>query len=169
MAELRSVDPRTLKLNPDNPRRTAIPKEMDAQLVASIKAIGLLQPPVVREIDGKLVVRVGDRRTKAAISAGLKGAERIWGKPGKEDVVGHYVDPRTGAIETVAYRLPLPKKTTGKGGEAAPASPDTGETDGEVVVKLRPDVTQRGQAMIGSTALGTALPTSNLVGYLCQK
>ncbi|MBV8914133.1 MAG: ParB N-terminal domain-containing protein [Acetobacteraceae bacterium] len=72
MAELRSVDPRTLKLNPDNPRRTAIPKEMDAQLVASINAIGLLQPPVVREIGGKLVVRAGDRRTKAAISAGLK-------------------------------------------------------------------------------------------------
>jgi len=72
MAEPRSVNPRTLKLNPENPRRTAVPKEMDAKLVASIKAIGLLQPPVVREIDGKLVVRAGDRRTKAAISAGQK-------------------------------------------------------------------------------------------------
>ena len=377
MPELRTVDPRTLKLNPDNPRRTAIPKEMDAQLVASIKAIGLLQPPVVREIDGKLVVRAGDRRTKAAITAGLKqidvyvldgndaidpmaamsenlvrvsmnpvdtwrgvqrlqtqgwneeaiagalalpvrairklkllgslhppmldvmakgsmpneeqlrtianaplsdqaevwkahkpkkghdvswwevaralskhripfaaarfdaaiaeeygvvweddlfapagedgryttnvegffaaqqahmvanlpkngtvltlteygqpslpkGAERIWGKPGKEDVVGHFVDSRTGAIETVAYRLPPPKKASvkpGKGGDQTPTGPDTGETDGEVVVKLRADVTQRGQAIIGdfrTDALHQALenesiPNETLIGLL---
>jgi ParB family chromosome partitioning protein len=70
MAELRSVNPRSLKLNPNNPRTTTVPKEMDQQLVASILAIGLLQPPVVREIDGELVVRAGDRRTKAAIAAG---------------------------------------------------------------------------------------------------
>jgi ParB family chromosome partitioning protein len=70
MAELRSVDPRSLTLNPNNPRTIAVPKEMDQQLVASITAIGLLQPPVVREIDGALVVRAGDRRTKAAIAAG---------------------------------------------------------------------------------------------------
>jgi ParB/RepB/Spo0J family partition protein len=71
MAELRSVDPRTLKPNPNNPRTTPVPKEMDRQLIASIGAIGLLQPPVVREIDGELVIRAGDRRTKAAIDAGL--------------------------------------------------------------------------------------------------
>jgi ParB/RepB/Spo0J family partition protein len=71
MAELRSVDPRALKPNPDNPRRTPVPKEMDHQLAASITAIGLLQPPVVREIDGALVIRAGDRRTRAAIAAGL--------------------------------------------------------------------------------------------------
>ena len=70
MAELRSVNPRSLKLNPDNPRRHRVPKEMDQQLVASIEAIGLLQPPVVREIDGELVVRAGNRRIKAAIAAG---------------------------------------------------------------------------------------------------
>ncbi len=64
MAELRSVDPRTLTLNPNNPRTSAVPKEMDQQLVASIMAIGLLQPPAVREIDGALVVRAGDRRTR---------------------------------------------------------------------------------------------------------
>jgi ParB family chromosome partitioning protein len=72
MPTLRSVNPRTLKLNPDNPRRTAVAKEMEAQLIASIQAIGLLQPPVVREIDGELVVRAGNRRVKAAIAAGLK-------------------------------------------------------------------------------------------------
>ena len=71
MAELRSVDPRTLKPNPNNPRRTPAPPAMDEQLVASIKAIGLIQPPVVRELDGDLVVKAGDRRVRAAIKADL--------------------------------------------------------------------------------------------------
>ena len=72
MPELRRVSPKSLTLNPDNPRRTPSGKDMDAQLVASILAIGLIQPPVVRDIGGTLVVRAGDRRTKAAIKAGLK-------------------------------------------------------------------------------------------------
>lgn len=72
MPELRRVSPKSLTLNPQNPRRTPTSKDMDRQLVASITAIGLIQPPVVREIDGVLVVRAGDRRTKAAIKAGLK-------------------------------------------------------------------------------------------------
>lgn len=69
MAELRSVDPRTLKPNPNNPRRTPAPKVMDEQLVASLKAIGMLQPPTVTENDGELVIKAGDRRVKAAIDA----------------------------------------------------------------------------------------------------
>ena len=72
MAELRTVDPRTLVPNPTNPRHTAVPQAMDDQLVASILAIGLLQPPRVRDNDGTLVVTAGDRRTKACIAAGLR-------------------------------------------------------------------------------------------------
>jgi len=71
MAELRSVDPRTLKPNPNNPRRTPVPPAMDEQLVVSIKAIGIIQPPVVREADGALIVKAGGRRVKAAIAAEL--------------------------------------------------------------------------------------------------
>ena len=85
MAELRNVDPRTLTLNPNNPRTSAVPKEMDQQLVASIMAIGLLQPPVVREIDGALVVRAGDRRTKASIAAG-KDVIDVYVLDGNEDI-----------------------------------------------------------------------------------
>ena len=85
MAELRSVDPRSLKPNPDNPRKTPVPKEMDQQLVASIMAIGLLQPPVVREIDGAMVVRAGDRRTKAAIAAGKELID-VYVLEGNEDI-----------------------------------------------------------------------------------
>ena len=71
MAELRSVDPRTLVPNPDNPRRTATPKAMDEQLTASILAIGVIQPPRVKDVNGELVIIAGNRRTKAAIAAGL--------------------------------------------------------------------------------------------------
>ena len=71
MAELRSVDPTTLQPNPDNPRRTPAPQAMDDQLVASIKAIGLIQPPRVKDVDGTLVLITGNRRVSAAIAAGL--------------------------------------------------------------------------------------------------
>src|SRR5262245_4213152 len=71
MAELRSVDPRSLIQNPNNPRRTPVPPAMDEQLVASIKAIGIIQPPVVCEADGELTVKAGGRRVRAAIAAAL--------------------------------------------------------------------------------------------------
>ena len=69
MAELRSVDPRTLKPNPNNPRKTPAPQAMDDQLLASITAIGIIQPHVVRDVDGQLVIKAGERRVKAAIRA----------------------------------------------------------------------------------------------------
>ena len=47
MAELRSVNPTTLLPNPDNPRRTPAPKAQDEQLAASIRAVGIIQPPRV--------------------------------------------------------------------------------------------------------------------------
>ena len=71
MAELRSVDPRTLQLNPNNPRRTPVSPAMDEQLVASIKAVGIFQPPSVIPKDDGLMIVVGNRRVKAAIKAGL--------------------------------------------------------------------------------------------------
>jgi ParB family chromosome partitioning protein len=71
MAELRSVDPRTLQSNPNNPRRTPVPPAMDEQLLASIKAIGIIQPPCVIPKDDGLMIVVGNRRVKAAIKAEL--------------------------------------------------------------------------------------------------
>ena len=50
-----------------------------------------------------------------------KKAERVYGKPGKTDLVGHYIDARTGEVETVAYRLPAPKKA-GKPADGAKAT-----------------------------------------------
>ena len=67
-SQRRSDKPRA---NPENPRRTAAPKAMDEQLVASVRAIGIIQPPRVKEIDGGLVIIAGGRRVTAAITAGL--------------------------------------------------------------------------------------------------
>src|ERR1700691_2843785 len=71
MAELRSVDPRTLQFNPNNPRRPPAPPAMDEQLVASIRAVGIIQPPCVTPNGDALTIVVGNRRVKAAIAADL--------------------------------------------------------------------------------------------------
>jgi len=71
MAELRSVDPRTLLPNPNNPRRTPVPQAMDEQLLASITAVGIIQPPCVSQRDNGLMIEIGSRRVKAAIKADL--------------------------------------------------------------------------------------------------
>ena len=69
--ELRTVDPRTLKDNPQNPRRVSPGAHANDQLAANIKAVGILQPPVVRGVDGDLRIKYGHRRVAAAIAAGL--------------------------------------------------------------------------------------------------
>lgn len=70
--ELRTIDPRKLRLNPGNPRRTKAPPEADAQLTANIKAIGLIQPPLVKAIGKTLRVIAGERRVTCAIAAGCE-------------------------------------------------------------------------------------------------
>jgi len=69
--ELRIVDPKILIPNPDNPRKMQPGELPDEQLIANIKEIGIIQPPVVRRQDDKLIIIAGDRRTAAAIAAGL--------------------------------------------------------------------------------------------------
>ena len=56
---------------PGAPRRTKASPEADAQLTANIKAIGLIQPPIVREQGGKLVAIAGDRAVRCLTAAGL--------------------------------------------------------------------------------------------------
>ena len=69
--ELRTVDPRKLKANPANPRRIGAGDYLDAQMTASIKSIGLVQPPLVKEEGKKLVIVAGHRRVAGSIAAGL--------------------------------------------------------------------------------------------------
>ncbi len=69
--ELRTVDPRKLKANPNNPRRCSAGDYLDAQMLASIKSIGLVQPPLVKEKGRKLVIVAGHRRVAACVVAEL--------------------------------------------------------------------------------------------------
>lgn len=69
-------------------------------------------------------------------------AERVHGKPGKSDHTAVYLD-REGRVQNVVYRMPEVKKPKGRGGATA------GSSEPAVVAKPRPDVTQKGQAMIG--------------------
>ena len=73
----------------------------------------------------------------------------VYGKPGKGDLIGHYLDPQSGAVKTIAYRMPEPKKPA----KPAPGGTDRGETTdvvGDVAPKTtRSEVTQKGTAMIG--------------------
>jgi len=68
------VDPRALKENPDRTRQTKSTPQADALLLATIKAVGIVQPPVITpERDGGngYVIDAGHRRVKQAIAAGL--------------------------------------------------------------------------------------------------
>ena len=73
--ELKFVDPRALKENPDKARRSKSCPQGDALLLATIRAAGIVQPPVVApEMDGGngYVIDAGHRRVKQAIAAGLE-------------------------------------------------------------------------------------------------
>jgi len=71
MVELREIDPRILIENPDNPRRKAPTDEADKQMEATARAIGILQPPVAREVPKGLMTIYGHRRVRGAIAAAL--------------------------------------------------------------------------------------------------
>jgi ParB-like chromosome segregation protein Spo0J len=73
--ELKFVDPRSLKDNSDKARRSKSSPQADALLLATIKAVGIVQPPIVAaETDGGngFVIDEGHRRVKQAIAAGLE-------------------------------------------------------------------------------------------------
>ena len=66
------VDIASISPNPRQPRTHFDPVALD-ELIASIKEIGILQPPVVRQVKpGSYELIMGERRFRAAKSAGLK-------------------------------------------------------------------------------------------------
>lgn len=72
LAGYREVDPRSITPNPQQPRTEFDPDAL-AELVASIREVGILQPPVVRErADGSLELIMGERRMRASIELGLE-------------------------------------------------------------------------------------------------
>ncbi len=70
--QLRSVDPRHLAFNPANPRRSAANDHADQQMAESIRIVGILQPPIVKETLAGLEILYGERRTRGAIAVGLE-------------------------------------------------------------------------------------------------
>ncbi|KQT04620.1 plasmid partitioning protein [Rhizobium sp. Leaf391] len=69
------VDPRSLNENPDDARRSKSSPQSDALLLATVKAVGIIQPPVISpELDGGngYIIQAGHRRVKQAIAAGLE-------------------------------------------------------------------------------------------------
>ena len=72
-------------------------------------------------------------------------AQQVYGKPGKGDLTGWYINARDGSVQSVAYRMPEVKKPK------LVNDADGVETFVEEVEapKARPDVTQKGLDMIG--------------------
>ena len=75
---LMKVDPRALRENPDRARQTKSTPQADALLLATIKAVGIVQPPVIVPETGGgngYIINSGHRRVKQAIAAGLEEIE----------------------------------------------------------------------------------------------
>jgi ParB family chromosome partitioning protein len=83
--ELRRVDPRTLQKNPGNPRKIQPGEMSDAAIKASIKVVGIIQPPTVSEKDGALTIVYGSRRVRFAIELGLTEIDVLVKDPDDQD------------------------------------------------------------------------------------
>lgn len=82
------VDPRALVENPDRMRRTQSSPQADALLLATIKAIGIIQPPIVspqRDGGNGWVIDAGHRRVAQAIAAGLEEIEVLVDEAANDD------------------------------------------------------------------------------------
>ena len=64
------IDINLIDPNPRQPRTVFDPEALQ-ELVASIKEIGILQPPVVRKVGARYELIMGERRLRAAKQAGL--------------------------------------------------------------------------------------------------
>lgn len=72
------VDPRALNENADDARQSKSSAQADAMLLATVKAVGIIQPPVVSpQVEGGngYIIQAGHRRVQAAIAAGLEEIE----------------------------------------------------------------------------------------------
>lgn len=72
------LDPRALNDNPDDARRSQSSPQADALLLATVKAVGIIQPPVVAPApDGGngYIIQAGHRRVRQAIAAGFEEIE----------------------------------------------------------------------------------------------
>lgn len=71
VAEQNEIDIDLILPNPKQPR-TYFDEEALNELIVSIREVGILQPPVVREKNGKYELIMGERRYRAAKAVGLR-------------------------------------------------------------------------------------------------
>lgn len=86
--QILKVDPRALKENPDRMRQTKSSPQADSLMLATIKAVGIVQPPVVApETDGGngYIIDAGHRRVRLAIAAGLEEIEILVADAAKDN------------------------------------------------------------------------------------
>ncbi|WP_236742503.1 ParB N-terminal domain-containing protein, partial [Agrobacterium tumefaciens] len=89
--QILKLDPRALKDNPDDARRSKSSPQADALLLATVKAVGIIQPPIVApETDGGngYIIQAGHRRVAQAIAAGLEEIDVIVRERAEERRVG---------------------------------------------------------------------------------
>ncbi len=101
--KLIKVDPSALTENPDPTRRTKSTPQSDALLLATIKAVGIIQPPIVTAQRGRgnsFTIEIGHRRVAQAIAAKLDEIEVLVADPDEEK------DALRSLVENVA-REPL--------------------------------------------------------------
>ncbi|MEH6952871.1 ParB N-terminal domain-containing protein (plasmid) [Nitrobacter sp. NHB1] len=85
--KLIKVDPRALTENPDSTRRTKSTPQSDALLLATVKAVGIIQPPIVTAQRGRgngFTIEIGHRRVAQAIAAKLDEIEVLVADPDAE-------------------------------------------------------------------------------------
>jgi len=73
---VRQVPIEEIRPNRNQPRKTFEPKGLQ-ELVASVRANGILQPLLVQSVDGGVEIIAGERRYRAACMAGLKQVPAI--------------------------------------------------------------------------------------------
>jgi ParB family chromosome partitioning protein len=78
--QIMKVDPRALKDNPDRARQTKSTPQGDALLLATIQAVGVMQPPIIFPETGGgngYIIDSGHRRVRLAIAAGIEEIDVI--------------------------------------------------------------------------------------------
>lgn len=90
-AVYREIDPALIERNPRQPRQV-FDDEALAELVHSIREFGLMQPIVVRELDGsqngnRYQLVMGERRWRAAQEAGMTAIPAIVRETGEENLL----------------------------------------------------------------------------------
>ncbi|WGS03162.1 ParB N-terminal domain-containing protein (plasmid) [Bradyrhizobium sp. ISRA443] len=86
--QLMKIDPRALKENPDRLRQTKSTPQADALLLATIKAVGIVQPPLITPDSGGgngFVINAGHRRVKQAIAASLAEIDVLVDEPANDN------------------------------------------------------------------------------------